>query len=230
MKPKIKKQWKSGNGYRYILICNNCGNEFEVTGKRFNSDPCLYCTTKCSNSSKEKINKDNKSKSIRYSNNKRKYGKCFKPEAIENIKQGTIKRFSNPEERRKISTRVKMQYKQGRQNPKGMLGKIPWNKGKENPLWKGSNNPNWNNGSSYEPYGIEFNNQLKEKIRKRYNYTCQECNKLQKDLGYKLPIHHIDYNKKNNQENNLISLCRKCHSKTNFNRKDWIKYFIQKMI
>ena len=26
-------------------------------------------------------------------------------------------------------------------------------------------------------------------------------------------------------ENNLVSLCRKCHIKTNFNRKKWTKYF-----
>ena len=94
---------------------------------------------------------------------------------------------------------------------------------------KGNRPWNWLGGISFEPYGLEFNNKLKEKIRKRDNYTCQECGKKQKELGYKLHIHHIDYNKKNNQEKNLISLCRQCHLKTNFNRKDWTKYFRKKM-
>ena len=36
---------------------------------------------------------------------------------------------------------------------------------------------------------------------------------------------HIDYNKKNSNPNNLITLCSRCHSKTNFFNKKWIKYF-----
>jgi len=40
-----------------------------------------------------------------------------------------------------------------------------------------------------------------------------------------LDVHHINYNKKNCDINNLVSLCRSCHMKTNFNREYWIKYF-----
>jgi len=90
-------------------------------------------------------------------------------------------------------------------------------------------NPNWQDGKSFEPYGIEFNRKLKEQIRKRDNYTCQECGFTQKQLGYKLYVHHIDYNKQNNSSNNLISLCKQCHSQTNFNRTDWTTYFKNKM-
>jgi hypothetical protein len=39
-----------------------------------------------------------------------------------------------------------------------------------------------------------------------------------------LPVHHIDYDKKNNDERNLITLCISCHSKTNANREYWIEY------
>jgi len=87
------------------------------------------------------------------------------------------------------------------------------------------NKNGWLGGISFEPYGVEFNNKLKEKIRERDNYCCQECHQTQKELGYKLPVHHIDYNKKNNQEDNLISLCRNCHAQTGFNRGDWENYF-----
>ncbi len=34
---------------------------------------------------------------------------------------------------------------------------------------------------------------------------------------------HIDYNKKNSNLNNLITLCGSCHTKTNTNRNYWIK-------
>jgi len=98
----------------------------------------------------------------------------------------------------------------------------------------GVNHPNWNNGSSFEPYGVEFNNQLREQIRKRYNYRCQECfrhqNELFTKLGKKrkLVVHHIDFDKQNNNPNNLIPLCLNCHMKTNFNREHWIEYFQKK--
>jgi len=87
------------------------------------------------------------------------------------------------------------------------------------------NNANWQGGKSFELYGIEFNNELKEQIKKRDNHQCQECKVFEIKLKRKLCIHHIDYNKKNNNPNNLISLCLSCHMKTNFKREDWIKYF-----
>ena len=96
---------------------------------------------------------------------------------------------------------------------------------------RGEKNSNWQNGKSFEPYGIEFNEKLKEQIRAKNNYRCQECFRHQDELrtknnkGYKLPVHHIDYNKQNNDPDNLISLCLPCHLQTNFKREDWINYF-----
>ena len=84
-------------------------------------------------------------------------------------------------------------------------------------------NGNWKGGKSFEEYPEEFNDELKKKIRKRDNYKCQECWKIK--TKEQLSIHHIDYDKKNNNENNLISLCKRCHGKTNFNRDEWTTYF-----
>ncbi|HDY67403.1 MAG TPA: HNH endonuclease [Candidatus Scalindua sp.] len=44
----------------------------------------------------------------------------------------------------------------------------------------------------------------------------------------KLHIHHIDYNKQNNDFSNLISLCRSCHAQTNFSKDNWTDYFQNK--
>lgn len=85
--------------------------------------------------------------------------------------------------------------------------------------------PNWKNGKSFEEYPKEFNSELKEKIRRRDNYKCQLCWTTETDVNHKLSVHHIDYNKKNNSENNLILLCKKCHAKTNFTREDWQEHF-----
>ena len=95
----------------------------------------------------------------------------------------------------------------------------------------GKEHYNWQGGISFEPYGLKFNNQLREQIRMRDNYRCQECFRHQDELRtktnkkYRLPIHHIDFNKQNNKSNNLISLCRGCHTQTNFNREEWTEYY-----
>lgn len=91
-------------------------------------------------------------------------------------------------------------------------------------------NSAWLGGKSFEKYGEDFTEELKEIIRKRDTYTCQECGFTQEELGYTLSIHHIDYNKKNNNPNNLISLCRSCHQQTNFGREDWADYFQSKIM
>ena len=84
--------------------------------------------------------------------------------------------------------------------------------------YKKEKNPAWKGGKSFEEYGEEWTNELKTKIRKRDKFVCQNCTKN----GF--VIHHIDYNKKNNNEDNLITLCRHCHGLTGFNRNKWIKF------
>lgn len=89
--------------------------------------------------------------------------------------------------------------------------------GRKRENFRGKKHPNWVGGNKL--YGKYFTQELKTKIRKRDKFTCKICKKN----GHF--IHHIDYNKKNNNKNNLITVCHSCHSKTNFNRKNWIQYF-----
>jgi len=119
-------------------------------------------------------------------------------------------------------------------------------KGKNNPFWGrkhtektkkkmsekakfriGDKSPRWMGGISFEPYGIEFNEKLKAFIRERDNYCCQECGI--KENGKAHDCHHIDYNKKNNEDWNFVTLCRSCHLKTNTNRDYWKNYFKVKL-
>lgn len=92
---------------------------------------------------------------------------------------------------------------------------------------KGKNNYNWQGGKSFEEYTINFNKELKELIRRRDNYQCQLCGMLEIENIKKLCVHHIDYDKRNCLPSNLISLCQSCHTKTNHNRRYWIKYFLK---
>lgn len=93
----------------------------------------------------------------------------------------------------------------------------------------GEKNNSWNGGTSRKPYAFGFSTRLKLKIRKRNNFECVECGINENSLGRKLEVHHIDYDKNNNAENNLIALCKSCHSKTNFTRNDWKIYFMGKL-
>jgi len=90
---------------------------------------------------------------------------------------------------------------------------------------KGPRHPCWLGGISREPYAWTFNAELKEEVRRRDGYKCQLCGVPQAECKKALPVHHIDYDKKNSDPVNLISLCRTCHSKTNANRKHWTAVF-----
>jgi hypothetical protein len=84
----------------------------------------------------------------------------------------------------------------------------------------GDRNLNWKGGISCEPYcDVWLDKEFKEDIKKRDNYKCQNPNCLGR-TGHaaQLTIHHIDYNKKNCSPSNLITLCRSCNAKANYNR------------
>lgn len=115
---------------------------------------------------------------------------------------------------------------------KNRKGKEHYNIGKDHPMFgkRGKDTSGYIHGKAYLPYPMEFNAKLKLKIHKRDNYTCQKCGKTQKqELKFKnrkLDVHHIDYNKQNCKDNNLISLCQTCNVKVNKDRDYWFAYFI----
>lgn len=96
------------------------------------------------------------------------------------------------------------------------------------------NNNNYIDGRSRYPYPSVFSRELKEKIRTRDNFECQNCGITNEEhlniFGYNLCIHHIDYNKNNCKENNLITTCCYCNSRANFNRSYWIIFYKNKIL
>lgn len=89
----------------------------------------------------------------------------------------------------------------------------------------GEKHPNWRGGISKEPYSQEWTEILKQKIRERDNYRCKYCKMTEEEhlivVGRVLTVHHIDYDKKNCMENNLIAACSGCNARFNFNREYW---------
>ncbi|MBT6051247.1 MAG: HNH endonuclease [Candidatus Scalindua sp.] len=86
---------------------------------------------------------------------------------------------------------------------------------------RGEDNPNYVDGNGSSRHPVEFNKRLKKKIRTRDDFTCQVCGLHEDDYDKNLDVHHIDYDKTNNLEDNLIALCNSCHSTTNGNRAFW---------
>ena len=88
---------------------------------------------------------------------------------------------------------------------------------------KGVNNHFWNGGISFELYGIEFDDNLRLVIRTRDEFKCRICGVSEGRKAH--CVHHIDYNKQNNNSMNLITLCGSCHPRTNSNRAYWQNHF-----
>ena len=95
----------------------------------------------------------------------------------------------------------------------------------------GTKGRNYINGSSFINYPVEFNNSLKDKIKNRDENECALCHLTEEQHKYKyhkkLTIHHIDYNKFNCIEDNLITLCLRHNSVVNKReaRNRWIDCF-----
>lgn len=49
---------------------------------------------------------------------------------------------------------------------------------------------------------------IREKILERDNFVCVIC----KSDDVRLHVHHLDKNQLNNSEDNLFTLCARCHS------------------
>jgi 5-methylcytosine-specific restriction endonuclease McrA len=79
----------------------------------------------------------------------------------------------------------------------------------------GENHPLYKGGPHY--YGAEWQQEIRDKVRERDNYTCQRCGATEDELTRELDVHHL--NPVRNFENttdaheidNLVCYCRSCH-------------------
>jgi len=109
------------------------------------------------------------------------------------------------------------------------------NNGENHPMYgrKGPLSPAWKGGISAEPYCFAWSfDEFKQMIKDRDNNMCQ--NPMCSHKSPKLVIHHIDYDKKNCNPNNLITLCISCNLRANGSKKitrnDWQKFYANLMI
>jgi hypothetical protein len=89
----------------------------------------------------------------------------------------------------------------------------------------GPNAPSWNGGTKSLKYCNAWSDkEYKLEIVERDGKHClnPDCWKTKKMIH----IHHIDYDKKNCNPNNLITLCASCNGRANIDR-DWHKLWYQ---
>lgn len=75
--------------------------------------------------------------------------------------------------------------------------------GSKSNFWRGGK------GKQLQTYGEDWTAELRESIFKRDNYSCQCLHRHHHRR--RLDVHHIDWNKRNNDPKNLITLCNGCH-------------------
>lgn len=95
--------------------------------------------------------------------------------------------------------------------------------------FSGENNPNWQGGLSFEPYCEKFNNSFRESVREKFGRVCFMCPTTEEENRRKLSVHHVSYDKEcmcNGVDCEFVTLCNKCHSKTNFGRELWERLII----
>lgn len=108
-------------------------------------------------------------------------------------------------------TRAKMS-----KNHKGTLGmRFPDRvSGPDHPLWRGG----------VSGYNSDFSLKA-EQARARDNYRCRLCFIEEGTYPRQLDVHHIDYDSKNDNLLNLISLCRSCHMRAQIDQEYWQAVF-----
>lgn len=93
--------------------------------------------------------------------------------------------------------------------------------------WQAANiigevHPNWLGGS--EGYPSDW----ARARRDAQTDKCNLCGKTAIENKRNLPVHHIDYDKTNSAQTNLVTLCDSCHARTNFKRAFWLYLFARR--
>ena len=92
----------------------------------------------------------------------------------------------------------------------------------------GDKNPNWKGGIACEPYcEVWLDKEFKQSIMKRDGNKC--LNPYHTENNSDILLHHINYNKKDCRPVNLITICRVCNLKANYDR-NWHQAWYETLI
>ena len=239
------KTWNTGKTKETDERVKKYGETLSITRKEF-------FETEEGIKQRKKLRKDHtgmkasedKKKKMRHSRlefNKTEDGKKFMQQRSENMK-GENNPMSNPIIRKNHSEAMStIEFRQNRseymlsdKNP--MKDPIVANKsgesqrGEKNHMYgmSGEKSPVWQGGISFGLYCEKFDDDLKERVRDFFNGCCYVCGVGQSELGRKLDVHHVNYDKMvccNDVKPLFVPLCRSCHAKTLKDREYWEEFF-----
>jgi hypothetical protein len=191
---------------RIPVLCKHCGKEMYPKKGKVNSGRANYCSKKCRNDAKRK-----KRVPIICLYCGKKY-MALPGEIAQGRKYCSIECFYNSGWTTLTCVQCGKEFKRYKslisEQIRVFCSRKCFNKfraGERNNLWKG--------GISQILYGPDWTPRLKRQIRRRDKYTCAICKARAKS------VHHVDYDKRNHDPINLITLCRSCHTKTNHHRR-----------
>lgn len=191
--------WKKHRAIEHILVCTECKKEFKTTNKKRLKFERNFCSMKCYNVYKIKNN----------------LLKGIQKKGHKNFPQW----FIDKSRERMLGNKYRLGLKH---TSEWKINQSIKGRGSKCNFWKGGIH------KFREQYGYNFSIQLKEKIRVRDNFKCQICGIPELECNSRLSIHHIDYNKQNNNESNLIALCKSCHNKTTIGNRIHYQELLQK--
>lgn len=205
-------------------ICKHCGKDFKVLESRLKSDPCNFCSKECKGKFQSQKNMGKNNPNFKNAMITRRCIICGK---VFTKHRAWLKK-------KNVSPDTLGLYCSRKCFGIGHAKKVT---GESSPVWQG--------GISFEPYCPKFSKEFKERVRGWYNYQCSNCGQLQTEK--KLCVHHVYYNKQacceQNEDgeysyniegeqinvignpNKFVALCHCCHTKTNYNRVYWARYF-----
>jgi len=142
---------------------------------------------------------------VRRSEEKRRQRKCCSPECA-NAKKSATHKNKIVSSSQKAKQREAMLGRELTKEHRAAIGRGV----------AGKNNSHWIDGRSQQKegaadYNFEFTSTLRTTIKKRDGYKCKKCN--EDGTSFKLFVHHIDMDKHNNSEENLVTVCGSCHGK-----------------
>ena len=201
--------WQGG---KIEVECSECGIKLFKEKNQLNKSNRYYCSDICMG----KYYSKNMA-----GENHPNFGRKF-PEFSERMKKNNP--MKNKETKEKVSKSLKKAFKDGTWiNRTGSYHSLE-SRLKQS-LAKGGN------GIKFVDriYPGIFGTVLKKRIKDRDDHICQCCFQTEEQeiehVGRRLPVHHIDYNKFNCVDTNLITVCLYCNNIANGDREYWFAYY-----
>jgi len=115
-------------------------------------------------------------------------------------------------------------------NPKGIYFCNNTCRGKWGSLYNtGENSSNWQGGISADPYCLVFKDKGWRSIIKERDIDRFCWNPLCWGKGNCQTLHHINYDKKDCDLRNIITVCNSCNTRANGNREYWEAFYTELM-